>query len=464
MIQELVLYKPHEIGKKAHQSKARNRVLAFGRQGGKSTWGANELADKAWISKRKVYWFFEPSYDQAKVQYRRFLEEFPRDCGIYRKAPNDSELRLFLNSSCDIQYKTGGALHRVRGETLGGVIIDEVRDQPKELYSQILPPMLAIHKAWVAYLSTPNGFDGFYDLSVKAQTDTTGDWEYFHAPSTCNPRFSQEEFERLKREMSEAEFAQEILAEFRQINRGAAYWAFSQLNQSSVSPLVRLPHTHTPLVGRPAPESLETQINPFLPIHLACDFNVNYMGWVMSQFRHGMGHYAFQEIWIPQKTNTHETIEVFIEKFRGYEKELGQWRADPQVILLGDSTGSANKTSAAGETDWKIIENALRKAGISFKNLVSSSNPSVKDRVNTVNARLKAADGTVNAWLNPKTCPNLLRDLQQVTWKQNADGAILDQTTDPERTHLSDAWGYDICITNPISSVKDVGSLRVIRR
>jgi hypothetical protein len=436
--------------------------MSAGRQCGKSTACLNELSIKAWETKG-TYWFISPSYDQAKVQFYRFLEQYPPDCGIYRKKPNESSFWIPLISGSDIRYKSGAVLHRLRGETLNGVVIDEVRDQPHNLWEQVIQPMLTTTQGWASFVSTPRGFDGFYDLAVKAQTDTTGDWEYFHAPSTCNPLFTQSEFDRLKREMSEAEFAQEILAEFRDLSRGSAYWSFSQLNQSSVSPLVRLPNPHTPLVSGASPEPLHTQINPFLPIHLGCDFNVGVMAWALSQFRHGMGHYAFDEIWL-QRSNTDEAIEVFIEKFRGYEKELGQWRADPQVLLIGDSTGEANKTSASGKTDYTIIEAALRKAGISYRNLTPSVNPKVKDRVNTVNTRLKAADGTINAWLNPKRCPHLKKDLERVTWKENAQGAILDQTTDPERTHLSDAWGYDICVTNPIASVKDVGSLRILSR
>jgi len=459
---ELQLYSPHAAQLAFHQSNARYRVAAWGRQSGKSTACGNELLKRAWENPNTKYWFVSPTHEQAKLQYRRTIGMLS-PCWSILKKKNQTELRVKLINDSEITFKSGEVSHNLRGATLHGVVIDEVRQQPSDLWVQVLRPMLTTTKGWAAFVSTPNGFDFFYDLYQNCLEDPLKKWEYFHAPSTCNPLFTQEEYDQSKRDMSESEFAQEILAEFRDLTRGSAYLSFSQLNQSSVSPLVSLP-THTPLVSGASPESVSTLANPFLPIHLSCDFNVNHMGWVMSQFRHGIGHYAFDEIWITQKTNTNECISVFIDKFRSYEKELGSWRADPQVLLMGDSTGNANKTSAAGETDWRIIENALKKAGISYRNMNSSLNPTVKDRVNTVNTRLKSADGTVQAWLHPKRCRHLLKDLQRVTWKANGQGAILDQTTDPERTHLSDAWGYDICITNPISSVKDVGSLRVIRR
>jgi hypothetical protein len=458
-VRELVLYKPHLVQRAMHESSARFRVGCWGRQAGKSTWGANEIAKQAWDVERTNHWFIEPSFDQARVQYRRFLEEFPPLCGIHRKKPNDSEHRIFLQTGSDVAYKSGLVLHRLRGETLHTVAVDEMRDQPPELWTQVLNPMLTTTGGRASFISTPRGFDQFYDIAQIAQTDTTGDWEFFHAPSTCNPLFTQSEFERLKREMSEAEFAQEILAEFRDLNRGSAYRSFSPSNQSLVSPLVRAP-IDTPAVSGP---SLQSLINPYLPIHLACDFNVGYMGWVLSQFRNGIGHYAFDEIWL-ERSHTEEAIDLFVQKLQQYEAEMGPLRADPKVILIGDATGEAGKTSAGGKTDYTIIESALKKAGITFRNLTPTANPRVKDRVNTVNTRLKSADGTINAWIHPKRCPNLKKDLERVTWKENAQGAILDQNTDPSRTHSSDAWGYDICVTNPIDAVKDVGALRILRR
>jgi hypothetical protein len=322
--------------------------------------------------------------------------------------------------------------------------------------------MLATTGGGVDFLGTPNGFDLFWELAIKAQQDTEGKWDFFQSPSTCNPLFTQEEFEELKSEMSEGEFAQEILAEFREINRGSAYPSFGQSNQVLISPHARVAACVNGQDGG-AVSSLETVVNPYLPIHLAADWNVTYMGWVLSQFRHGVGHYAFDEIYL-ERSHTQEAVDLFIHKFRSYEAELGKWRADPMVHIIGDSTGKSQKTSAGGATDFTILETALKKAGITFRNLTPTVNPLVKDRVNTLNARLKAADGSVNAWVNPKRCPKLTRDLQRVTWKLNASGAILDQTTDPSLTHLSDAWGYDICTTNPIDKVKDVGSLRIVRR
>lgn len=452
---QLELYSPHLAQRQFHNSSARFRVVSYGRQSGKSTACLNELARRAW-EKPGTYWFISPSYDQAKVQFYRFLNQYPPDCGIYARKPNESSFWLQLISGSNIYYKSGAVLHRLRGESLAGCVIDEVRDQPPELWKQVVQPMLTTTNGWAAMVSTPRGFDAFYDLATKAQECSDNTWEFFSAPSTCNPLFSQEEFNRLRSEMTEAEFAQEVLAEFREIQRGSAYTSFSVAdNLTEVSPISGLPSSS---LGAPSPSI----INPYLPIELYCDWNVTFMSWVIGQFRNGKGHYFFDEVYL-ERSHTEEAAALFVHKFREHTKGIN-FLADPNVIIVGDATGNAQKTSASGKTDFTILETALRKAGITYRNLTPSSNPLVKDRVNTVNSRLKSADGTVQIWFHPKLAPKTKRDFQRVTWKLNATGAILDQTTDPSLTHLSDAVGYGVCVRNPMHGVSDVGSLRIIRR
>lgn len=421
----------------------------------------NELLRKAWENPGHVLWFISPTHNQARLQYERLIDSALLSGIIQRK--HDSLLRARLINGSDIVFKSGEVKHRLRGATINGVVIDEVRDQPQELWGQVIRPMLTTTKGWAAFVSTPRGFDAFYDLFQKAISNTTGEWFHIQSPSTCNPMFTQAEFDRLRSEMVEYEFLQEVMADFRSDNRGSAYQTFSPQNQKLVSPHVKTQTQAPTIQSTSGAPPLRDLCNPFLPLHLACDWNVTHLGWVISQFRHGVGHYAFDEIYL-QDSHTQEGADVFVERFRGYEREIGTIRAEPQVLLIGDATGDARKTSAGGNTDFTILENTLRKAGITFKNLSTASNPTVKDRVNTMNSRLKSADGTCQAWLNPVKCPKLKRDMERVTWKQNATGAILDQTTDPSLTHLSDAWGYDIFITNPIQGVGKVGGLRVIRR
>lgn len=347
---------------------------------------------------------------------------------------NQTELRVkFINQS-QVVFKSGDSFDSLRGSTLHGVVVDEVRDQHPDLWEMVLRPMLATTRGWGLFVSTPNGFDQFFDFSQNALTDP--DWETFSAPSTCNPLFTQEEFEASKRGMSEAKFAQEIMAEFRDLTSGKAYINASQANMRETNPFTKD----------------GSMLSPHLPIIVGLDFNVGLMAWTLAQTHLGEW-YFFDEVAI-RNTNTQEAVPVLIDKVRGHK---------PGVILVGDATGNARKTSAAGNTDYSIIMEALKTADIPFQNRTPESNPLVKDRVNVMNAKLRDANGVVHLWIHPKRCPYLKKDFERVVWKENANGAILDQVRDKDLTHASDSAGYPVHLMTDPWKVSP-GVTRVIRR
>lgn len=412
----LELYQPHAKQLEFHQSKARYRVAAWGRQSGKSTACINDLLFKAWENPGHKYWFVSPTFAQAREQYRRCVGMLADVWQICAKK-NQTELRIKLINQSELRFISGEVEQNLRGATLNGVVIDEVREQPPNLWGMVLRPMLATTHGWAAFVSTPNGFDAFYDLAETARVDTTGEWALFQAPSTANPLFSYSEFEAARREMSEPVFAQEILAEFRDITRGKAYVNHGAHNQSLVSPF-----------------STEGGLtSPHLPILVSCDFNVNPIAWELGQHR-GKEFYYFDEIYI-EGSHTAEASKVLIERVKHHA---------PGVIIIGDATGNATKTSSAGQSDYGILCSALSEARIKWQNLTPAANPNIKDRVNAMNTALRAADGTVNFKYNPTTCPHLKRDLERVAWKAGSTGAVLDQKTDPTLTHASDGVGYSV--------------------
>lgn len=429
----LKLYTPHSAQLKFHNSKTRYRVAAWGRQSGKSTACLNELAFKAWMNPNARYWFISPTYEQAKLQYRRFVGMLSGCWGILLKK-NQTELRCkFINQST-VRFVSGEVLHNLRGETLHGVVIDEVRDQPDELWSMVIRPMLATTKGWACFVSTPNGLDKFYDFFEKGKDPHQLEWDSFQAPSTCNPLFTQEEMEASQKEMSEDEFAQEILAEFREMGVGKVYKNHGVHN-----------HAHT------NPFTNGELWSPYLPIICGLDFNVGLMAWVLMQHKAG-GFYFGDEIAV-SNTNTEECAYVLAEKVKDHK---------PGIVIIGDASGKARKTSASGKTDYSIIMNVMKEYGIRVDQRTPSDNPAVKDRINCMNSALKSADGSVHLWYNPLKCKYLKRDFERVKWKEGTDGANLDKS-DPLCTHASDSAGYPVAYYSSLLKI-DVGKMRVIVR
>ena len=259
----LRLYAPHPKQLELHNSTKRFRVGAFGRQSGKSTCAVNHLLKCAWENPITKYWFVSPTYSQARVMYRRLVGML-WPCREILLKKNQSELRVKLSNLSDIRFVSGESLDNLRGETLNGAMIDEVRDQHRDLWPMVIRPMLSTTKGWAWFISTPNGFDHFYDLSLMAERDS--DWATFHAPSTANPLFTADEFEAAKRSMSEAQFAQEILAEFRDLVSGKAYVSFGPHNLRQDCPWAE---------GR--------RYAPFHSVVVGMDFNLSPMSWTLGQ-------------------------------------------------------------------------------------------------------------------------------------------------------------------------------------
>ncbi len=426
----LQLYRPHEKQLEFHQSPHRFRVVSFGRQAGKSTMANNELIRRAWENPRTRYWFLSPIFSQAKDQYRKLLSLIPPQV---IKRHSDSELSVELINESIIEYKSGEVLDRLRGATLHGAVIDEVRDQHKDLWPMVIRPMLTTTQGWAAFVSTPNGFDQFYDLFERSSTEK--EWYSLHSPSTCNPVFTKKEFELLRSEMSEDEFAQEILAEFRELGVGKAYRTHGTWNQNEQNPLA--------IPGQ--------KWSPYLPIVVGLDFNVGLMCWELGQYANHTAWFG-DEIAL-KNTHTEECALILASKVKDHR---------PGVVLIGDASGKARKTSAAGQTDYTILERVLKNANIPFRNLTPEDNPNVKDRVNAVNAMLKSASGEIKLTYSPTHCKRLKLDLEKVKWKEGADGAVFDKS-DPELTHASDAAGYPIVYYSDLLK-KEVGGLKVIPR
>lgn len=361
---------------------------------------------------------------------------------LLRHKPNESEKFIPYINGATVFYKSGEVFENLRAETLDGCIIDEYRQQRPELFSRIIRPMLTRRNGWLDAFSTPNGFDHFYDLAEMAKGNP--EWGFFHAPSTECWWWTPEEIASVRSTMTEAEFAQEVLAEFRDLKAGRAYPNYGEHNRRRTNPFTRD-------LGIVASH---------LPVLLSPDFNINPMAWSLGQ-QNGQSFYYFDEIWLPN-SNTPEASKELVQRLLVL-RDAGLLKGKPQVVVCGDATSKSRQRAAAGKSDYDIMLAALREAGITFDNRTPDSNPNVKDRVNNFNVKCRAADGSVHFWLHPDFCKKLDRDLTRVVWKPGAS-FTLDQTTDPTLTHASDGPGYSMHELSPIPDIRPVGKLRVLLR
>lgn len=418
--------------KRISQSTKRFNIAVWGRQSGKTTHGGDKMVYAPMQGRPEaVYWHVLQTYSAAEIAFNRYLR-LVKNTAIF-KSKNESERWVQLRNESFVHFKSGFNFDDLRAETLDGCIIDEVRQQPAELWPEVIRPMLGRRGGWCDFYSTPNGFDHFKDLYDFA-LEHPDEWATFHAPSTEAWWWTPEEVASARASMSEDVFAQEILAEFREIGVGKAYKNHGTWNQATENPF-----------------AVRGQLwSPYLPIVVGLDFNVGLMVWELLQNR-GHDFYFGDEIAV-SNTDSEECAKILAEKVKDHK---------PGVILIGDASGNARRTSAVGKTDYTIIKNVLQSYGIKYEDRTPKENPFVKDRINCTNGLLKAADNTIHLWYNAQ-CKYLKRDFERVKWKQGADGAILDKS-DPLATHASDAGGYPLCVLSELMRNRP-GVMRVINR
>jgi PBSX family phage terminase large subunit len=200
----------------------RYKVINCGRRAGKSTLAAYKMLHFAANKNKAIVWYIAPTYKQAKQIMHSMLQEIIPGEAI--KKSNETELKFELINGARIELKGADNPDSLRGVRIDLAIFDEVAFFDKwEDSWKVIRPTLMDSKADVMFISTPNGFNHFKELS---ETDKE-DWHYYHFTTYDNPFIPPEEIEASKLEMGEDAFAQEIMGEFRKMS-GLIYKEFSR--------------------------------------------------------------------------------------------------------------------------------------------------------------------------------------------------------------------------------------------
>ncbi|HEX9504119.1 MAG TPA: terminase family protein [Patescibacteria group bacterium] len=210
-----------EVAKDEH----RFRIICAGRRWGKSVLSA--LIILQWATKNKgLYWIVSPSYRQAKQIHWLQLKRLVPIAWIDKK--NEVELSITLKNGSTIELKGAENPDALRGVKLRGLVIDEIasiRNWPW-LWQEVLRATLTDYQAPVIFISTPKGYNHFYDLYNAGQTSQS-DYKSWRFTSYDNPYIKKEEIDHAKTELTEDTFAQEYLADFRKFT-GLVYKGFQR--------------------------------------------------------------------------------------------------------------------------------------------------------------------------------------------------------------------------------------------
>jgi len=170
--------------------------------------------------------YIAPTYQQARDICWNTLK---KECEQAAQTINESRLEIVLVNGSQIVLRGWENIETLRGQQFDLIVIDEIASMRNfwENWQEIIRPTLTDTKGEGLFISTPKGFNHFYDLFNMESEDT--DYKSFHYSTYDNPHIDPEEIDKAKDELTEDRFAQEYLADFRK-TEGLVYKEFNREN------------------------------------------------------------------------------------------------------------------------------------------------------------------------------------------------------------------------------------------
>lgn len=217
----VIPYKPRPQQKKLHQSLARMNVIVCHRRWGKTVFAINELIKRALTCKLKKprTAYICPLHKQAKAVAWDYCKEF--SASIPGVQFNEAELRVDYPNSGRLQLLGADNYHALRGIYLDAVCLDEYAQMSPAAWSEVIRPALSDRKGMALMIGTPLGHNQFYDIYQQAG-ELDGWHRELHKASETG-LIDDEELDAARREMTEAEYAQEFECSWQAAIRGAYY-------------------------------------------------------------------------------------------------------------------------------------------------------------------------------------------------------------------------------------------------
>lgn len=209
------------------KSRTRFRVLCCGRRWGKTTLAVEEIKGKALYKASRIS-YIAPTYQQARDIAWQMLKA---ELKPIIKVVNESRLELIVytkdGEESIIQLRGWESIETLRGQKFDLLVIDEIASMRNfwANWEEVIRPTLTDTKGEAMFISTPKGFNHFYELYNKEKDDD--DFESFHFTSYDNPYLPKEELDKAQAEIPEDRFAQEYLADFRK-TEGLVYKEFNR--------------------------------------------------------------------------------------------------------------------------------------------------------------------------------------------------------------------------------------------
>lgn len=207
---------PFSYQKQLLDSESRNRVIASGRQVGKSRMCAWLGLHKAVTNPHTNVLITAPSLRQSSLLFDTLFSE------IDQSALSTDEWGIQRNTQTIIEFDNGSAIHclptgrdgsKIRGYTADMVIVDEAAFINDKIFGDILEPMLFATGGNLILASTPWGRSGFFYEKFEG-AKSKEKWARTQASSYDNPLNDPEDLDEYKEGKTESQIKREVLGKF----------------------------------------------------------------------------------------------------------------------------------------------------------------------------------------------------------------------------------------------------------
>jgi hypothetical protein len=195
----------------------RTKVIVAGRRWGKSEflvrWILHGAHEDAVAGIPGVSWVVLPTFQMARPIWRKFLRLAPPGW-VDRAVGTETSPDYLSLGPARIEFKSGDHPERLVGEGLARVAVDEAGIIKEQVWAESILPALIDSRAPALLGGTPKGRTWFYRMFARGLDPADPDVATFGGPSWQNPFIDAAEVWRLRGEMPDRHFRQEILAEF----------------------------------------------------------------------------------------------------------------------------------------------------------------------------------------------------------------------------------------------------------
>lgn len=192
-------------------------VLVAHRRFGKTVLAVNHLLKRALLCGRErgSYAYVAPFRNQAKEIAWGYLKHY--SAPLPGRVVNESDLSVTVPGGARIRIFGADNPDALRGLYFDGVVLDEVAQMKPELWREIVRPALADRMGRAVFIGTPKGvnlFSELYERARREEAEGNPDWAALLFRADETNALDAAELARLRRELSDNAWRQEMLCDF----------------------------------------------------------------------------------------------------------------------------------------------------------------------------------------------------------------------------------------------------------